>query len=491
MNRPVAGELEQRTTPAPELDGRRLRGVIPYGVESRDLGGWTEIVDPGALRDARLDELICTVDHAGIPLGRYPGTLQLEDRDDGLHWSLEPPRSRQDVVEAVERGDLRSGSWRMIVGADEWRGDVRHITRIDELRDVCVCVNPAYPSAVTELRHHEEEPVPDTATAPEVEERTAPDPDPPAPARGTLRVEDRDGPASVRSLADEFRSRGFPGETATVDFDRVFAAETRAVTWTGSLDALNPTRRVGAGLAFDQRYAWPAFGRIAVDAGTTAVQVMRQSVRALAAPADVIRPLAATTPKPETSSTLEVITEPLQQVASKQSGIPNIYLEQPMFNTVIEGDLRLAINEALDKLVLDATAASPFSDPGTGSMIVAVRHAITILEGLGYSPDTLILTPQASEDLDTLTATPTEEIYVFSPGQPAPGIWGLTRRVSKAVAAPIVVDTTAFGKLYSTAISLARFEENDGATNTSLVRLEGNAAFGVERQDAAVRLAAA
>ena len=254
---------------------------------------------------------------------------------------------------------------------------------------------------------------------------------------------------------------------------------------------LAPTRRSGAGLAFDQRYAWPAFGRIGVDAGTTAVQVMRQSGRTLAAPTDVIRPLAATTPKPETSSVLEVVTVPLKQVASVQSGVPNVYLEQPMFNTVIEGDLRLAVNEALDKLVLDATAASPFQDPGTASLVVAVRKAITTLEAIGYSPDTLILRPQDAEDLDLLTANPTDEIYVFSPGQPAPGIWSLTRRVSKSVAAPIVVDSNAFGKLYSSAISLARFEENDGSTNTSLVRLEGNAAFGVERQDAAVRLAAA
>ena len=39
-------------------------------------------------------------------------------------------------------------------------------------------------------------------------------------------------------------------------------------------------------------------------------------------------------------------------------------------------------------------------------------------------------------------------------------------------------------------LSLARFEENAGKTNTSLVRLEGHAAFGVERQTAAVRIAA-
>ena len=39
-------------------------------------------------------------------------------------------------------------------------------------------------------------------------------------------------------------------------------------------------------------------------------------------------------------------------------------------------------------------------------------------------------------------------------------------------------------------MSLARFEENAGKTNTSLVRLETHAVFGVERQNAAVRIAA-
>jgi phage head maturation protease len=494
-NRPTVGELEQRTAPDITLEGRRLRGVIPYGVESRDLGGWREVMDPGCLQGAAMDDLTCRpVDHNGLPLGRFPATLELEDRDDGMHWSVELPESRADIREAVERGDLRASSWRMRVAAERWDGDVRHVTRVEELRDVSLAVNPAYPAAAAEYRTRpEEEPMSTPATV-EPEERTAPEPppdpspDPPPAARGTLRVADHAAPAAARGLADEFRSRGFPGETATVDFERVF--EQRAVTWTGSVDNLSPARRTGAALAFDQRYAWPAFGRIGVDVGTTAVQVMRQSGRTLPAPTDVIRAIDAVTPKPETSSVLEVITVPLKQVASVQSGVPNVYLAQPMFNTVVEGDLRLAINEALDKLVLDATAASPAHPPGTNSLIVSVREAITILQDIGYSPDTLILTPEASEALDLLRENATDESYVFSPGQPAPSIWNLSRRVSKTVAAPIVIDTTAFGKLYSTAISLARFEENDGSTNTSLVRLEGHAAFGVERQDAAVRIAA-
>ena len=52
------------------------------------------------------------------------------------------------------------------------------------------------------------------------------------------------------------------------------------------------------------------------------------------------------------------------------------------------------------------------------------------------------------------------------------------------------MDSQAFGKFYAGPVSLARFEENAGKTNSSLVRLETNAVFGVERQTAAVRIAA-
>jgi len=86
MIRPKTGSVETRT--APDLvtsEDKRIRGRVPYDVESRDLGGWREVIMPGALDGAKLDELVVTVDHAGLPLGRYPGTLELEDRSDGMH----------------------------------------------------------------------------------------------------------------------------------------------------------------------------------------------------------------------------------------------------------------------------------------------------------------------------------------------------------------------------------------------------------------------
>lgn len=188
-DRPVPGQVEARSAvEAPTIEGRRLRGVVPYGIESRDLGGWREVIEPGALADARMEDLVATVDHAGVPLGRFPGTLEVEHAGDGLRWAVTLPESRSDVREAVERGDLRSASWRMIVKRDEWRGGVRHVHEIAELRDVSVVTNPAY-EARAEYRS-----APETTPPPErgaTEEEAIVPPEEKTPAGGGLRIEDR------------------------------------------------------------------------------------------------------------------------------------------------------------------------------------------------------------------------------------------------------------------------------------------------------------
>jgi len=319
----------------------------------------------------------------------------------------------------------------------------------------------------------------------------APEITPEPVSTGNLRVEDRSGPnRPARGLAEAFREDGFPGETAVVDF-----GEFRAATFTGSLDTLAPgPQRTGVNLGADSRYAWPVFPQVSVEPGDTAVQVLRQSARTLPAASTVIRAIDAVTQKPEVSSVLEIITLSLKQVAAIQSNVPNVFLEQPAFNSTIEGDLRLTLNEALDKLVLDAIAASGFQAPATDPLLVSIRKAITTIQAAGYSPDTLVLRPQDAEALDTLRATATagEQYYVFAPAQLAPrSIFGLSVRISKTAGAPVIVDSSALGKLYVSPISLARFEVDAGATNRSNVRLEGHAVFGVERQAAAVRIAAA
>lgn len=169
MKKPKTGELETRALPdesaAVVIDGKRLRSMIPYNVESRDLGGWREIIDRGALTQAAKDDLVATLNHdVSHLLGRHPTTLEVEDRNDGLHWSVELPDSPtgQNVRVAVERGDLNQGSWRMVVARDRWDGNVRHVEEVRELRDVAVVTTGAYGVAATaELRSLEREEVQD------------------------------------------------------------------------------------------------------------------------------------------------------------------------------------------------------------------------------------------------------------------------------------------------------------------------------------------
>lgn len=239
MDRPTTGEVEQRSTPEVEVEGRRLRGVIPFGVESRDLGGWREVMEPGCLTDAQMADLVATVDHGGLPLGRYPGTLQVEQRDDGLYWAVALPESRADVREAVERGDLHQSSWRMTVGRDRWDGDVRHVEEVRELRDVAVVTTSAYPADATraELRNRPEteNPNPPERQEEPMEEETR--------EGGGLAVEDRaatpeNEPDVEQRIMDAIRSvrKGESRDLTTATADAITPPEMATYLW----DRLRP-----------------------------------------------------------------------------------------------------------------------------------------------------------------------------------------------------------------------------------------------------------
>ena len=105
--RPAAGQVETRRFEVVGTEGRKIRGVVPYGVESRDMGGWKEVIEPGALRQANLDELVARVDHQGVPIGRFPKTLRPRGTIGRPALVGDPAESRADLREAVERGDLR------------------------------------------------------------------------------------------------------------------------------------------------------------------------------------------------------------------------------------------------------------------------------------------------------------------------------------------------------------------------------------------------
>lgn len=241
LTKPTPGEVEQRSAPADlSIDGNTLSGVIPYGVESRDLGGWKEVIEPRALASADLSDLVATLNHTGIPLGRFDSTLKVEDRSDGLAWSVElgDGPTASDVRAAVTRGDLNQSSWRMVVGRDRWEGSTRHIEEIRSLKDVAVVNTGAYPADATrvELREHPE-PKPTNTNTPEEGELKLKDRED-KPRGGGLTVEDRTAPANADIEARVLDlMRGVPkGEArslthATVDSEPLEPADLATYLW--------------------------------------------------------------------------------------------------------------------------------------------------------------------------------------------------------------------------------------------------------------------
>jgi HK97 family phage prohead protease len=495
-----AGSLDTR--------GRTVHGYAAiYSTLSEDLGGYCEQIAPGAFAGVLDDDVRALLNHdPNQVLGRTKsGTPRLFDEQRGLRFELDLPDSPlgENMRSAVRRGDLDGASFRFEVGDEAWDGDVRTVKRVKALHDVTLATYPAYPAASVELRtkptNQKEETTMDESITKEVEDAVVDD-EPETEKRtsgGGLRVRDRvtSTKTESRTLYGQFQRAGWsPGERTEIawqDFET--ASESRALTWTGSVDLVNRLERTAGPFGFDQRYAWPAFPRVPVDDGATSVNVLTQTARTLPSAATVVRAIDAVTNKPEAASTVTVVTTSMKQLAAVQSGVPNIMLEQPGIESVIGSDLRLSFNEGLDKLILDAIALSGFQAPGTDPLLISIRKAMTTLYAAGYNPDTLILTPAAAEALDVLVTGIASGVndYVFAPANFAPDrIFGMQRRMSKTIPATAVVDAQAFGKLYAGPVALASFEENAGKTNSSLVRFEGNAVFGVERQNAAVRIAA-
>jgi hypothetical protein len=79
----------------------------------------------------------------------------------------------------------------------------------------------------------------------------------------------------------------------------------------------------------------------------------------------MIRAIDATSTKPETDTTTEVVTEALRQVANVSTGTPNVLLESQSFRDFVETDVRLAFGDAMDAHVVAQLAAVDAPDAGS------------------------------------------------------------------------------------------------------------------------------
>jgi hypothetical protein len=163
--------VERRYTPgqvelrfASEEKRARIGGYgIIFNVLSRNLGGFVERAADSVVNKSRADgwpDVIARFDHENaFLLGTIAGrTLSLQVDETGLYYLVEPPKARADIIELVERGDVRKSSFafRVPPGGDEWsvtdQGYPMRTLLDVQLVDVAPVVSPAYLDTTAGLR---------------------------------------------------------------------------------------------------------------------------------------------------------------------------------------------------------------------------------------------------------------------------------------------------------------------------------------------------
>lgn len=171
--RDFAFEEENELMIESRADGRAaiVGYAAVYNRLSLDLGGFREEILPGAFdkilsRQRGKGDVVALFNHdSNIVLGRSSsGTLELSSDDKGLRYVVTPPVSRADVLELIQRRDVRGSSFAFTVDAknESFRtGDdgkaIRQIREVSGLFDVGPVLNPAYvqTSAGVALRSYE------------------------------------------------------------------------------------------------------------------------------------------------------------------------------------------------------------------------------------------------------------------------------------------------------------------------------------------------
>jgi HK97 family phage prohead protease len=132
-----------------------------FNSKSEDMGGWVEVIKPGAFSEALVDcDCRALFNHdANQILGRTTNsTLVLSQDAKGLAYSISLPdtTAARDLAKLVERGDISGSSFSFVIepGTDEWvitdDETVRVLTTIKRLYDVGPVTFPAYPATLSE-----------------------------------------------------------------------------------------------------------------------------------------------------------------------------------------------------------------------------------------------------------------------------------------------------------------------------------------------------
>ena len=152
--------VEERSDGTPVIRGY----AVVYNRLSVPLGGFRERILPGAFDDVlkrsegRVD-LVSYFNHdANIMLGRESsGTLRVWSDERGVGFEVNPPKSRQDILELVSRGDVRGASFTFQLrgqNAENWVEEngmpIREV-RSASIYELGPVVQPAYPETAVSV----------------------------------------------------------------------------------------------------------------------------------------------------------------------------------------------------------------------------------------------------------------------------------------------------------------------------------------------------
>ena len=154
---------------------RRGRTIEGYGIvfnrESKDLGGFVEVIDPSAV-DGILErqDVLALLNHneeRGV-LARYTngeGTMELEVDSKGVKYRFEAPDTAlgEEVLSGIRRGDIRTSSFAFPVSKEgqKWEKrsdgtDLRRIMKFNGIYDMSPVYREAYADTSVAVRNYVE-----------------------------------------------------------------------------------------------------------------------------------------------------------------------------------------------------------------------------------------------------------------------------------------------------------------------------------------------
>lgn len=153
----ITAELRMEGEEKPKIQGYAAR----FNSLSEDLGGFREIIAPGAFSNSLSEDVRALWNHdANHVLGRSKsGTLMMAEDEYGLRVTIDPPESAEWMLESMKRGDVDQMSFGFYTEDDEWNmvdGEPRRTLKRVRLFDVSVVTYPAYPETSAAVRSLEQ-----------------------------------------------------------------------------------------------------------------------------------------------------------------------------------------------------------------------------------------------------------------------------------------------------------------------------------------------